>query len=116
MLREDIAKIVHAANRAVCEIGRDFSQKSWDEAEDWQRQAAIDGVNFHLDNPSLPDSASHEAWCKQKYADGWTYGKVKDPNCKKHPDLVPFNQLSELSKAKDAVFAGIVNALAKYVD
>ena len=44
MTVEQLAKIVHGANKAYCEAHGDFSQKPWDEAEGWQRESAIAGV------------------------------------------------------------------------
>lgn len=88
-----------------------MSQKSWDEAEDWQRESAIKGVQFKLDNPEAGNSAQHEAWLKDKEAEGWVYGPVKDPIKKEHPCMVPYDELPEEQKKKDALFSSIVNAL-----
>jgi hypothetical protein len=39
---EQIARVCHETNRAWCEVNGDFSQMTWDNAEDWQRQSAVD--------------------------------------------------------------------------
>jgi hypothetical protein len=49
----EIAKVCHEANKAWCEANNDYSQKSWDEAEHWQRDSAIKGVEFALANPII---------------------------------------------------------------
>lgn len=108
---EEIAKVCHDANKSYCEAIGDLSQKSWDEAEDWQRESAIKGVEFKLDNPEAGNSAQHEAWLKDKDAEGWVYGPVKDPVKKEHPCMVPYDELPEEQKKKDALFSSIVNAL-----
>lgn len=48
MNAEQIAQIVHEANRAYCATIGDFSQAKWDEAPDWQKASAIDGVAANL--------------------------------------------------------------------
>ncbi len=107
-----IAKICHEANRAYCEsfLG-DYTQKPWAMAPEWQRQSAIKGVLFHIANPDAGDAASHENWMRDKLADGWTFGDVKNEVAKTHPCLVPFDQLPPEQQAKDRLFRGIVHAL-----
>jgi hypothetical protein len=83
----------------------------WDDAPDWQRNSAIEGIKFHLQNPDAGDSVSHDNWMKQKIKEGWVYGEVKDPEKKTHPCIVPFDQLPEFQQKKDALFRAIVHAL-----
>lgn len=107
----DIAKVCHDANRAWCLVNGDPSQETWDRAEKWQRDSAVNGVMFALDNPDAPDSAQHDAWMADKIKDGWVYGAVKDASAKTHPCIVPFDQLPRVQQAKDKLFRAIVNAL-----
>lgn len=111
---EHIAHVAHEANRAYCESIGDMSQPPWLEAPDWQRLSAINGVAFHLNrlrNGIEPDPAeSHESWLKQKVAEGWTYGPIKDPENKQHPCCVPYNQLPREQRLKDFLFGAIVRS------
>lgn len=107
-----IARVAHEANRAWCEANGDSSQASWDNVPDWQRQSALNGVEFHLANPDAGDSASHDNWMAEKVADGWVYGQVKDPEAKTHHCIVPFDQLPKVQQIKDALFRSIVHAIA----
>lgn len=43
----------------------------------------------------------HEVWSKQRLAEGWTYGEVKDSIKKTTPCLVPYEELSEQEKDYD---------------
>lgn len=113
---EQIAEICHEANKTICEQNGDLSQKSWSEAEQWQRDSAIQGVKFALVNPDAPDSAQHDAWCSDKIADGWVFGEIKDADKKTHPCLVPHGELPEFQQTKDSVFKAICNGLAKYLE
>lgn len=44
---------------------------------------------------------THEVWSTGKLAEGWTYGEVLDAQNKKHPCLVPYEQLTEAEKDYD---------------
>ena len=109
---EQIARTAHEANRALCASFGDRSQKPWDEAEGWQRESAIKGVQFRIANPDASDSAQHDQWMADKVADGWVYGAVKDADAKTHPCIVSFDQLPPDQKAKDAIFAAVVRSLS----
>ena len=106
-----IAKACHQANKAWCESDGDSSQNNWEDAESWQRDSAISGVKFRLENPDAPASAMHDNWSKEKVADGWVYGEVKDVEKKTHPCLVPFEELPLFQQKKDKLFSAIVDAL-----
>lgn len=106
---ESIAKICHEANRAYCQTLGDFSQPTWEEAPQWQKDSAIKGVEFHLSGDHGPE-ASHESWMKQKEAEGWVYGEVKDTQAKRHPCMVPFHELPSAQQLKDSLFRSIVHA------
>ena len=106
----EIAKVCHEANRALCETQGDHSQPVWEDAPDWQIKSACDGVRFHRHNPVASASASHENWLKEKEADGWKYGPVKDPEKKEHPCFVPFEDLPPEQQIKDHLFKAIVGA------
>lgn len=113
---EDVAKYCHEANKALCESTGDFSQKPWEQAEEWQRDSAVKGVQYFVENQDSPDSAQHDAWCADKYAAGWVYGTTKDAEAKTHPCLVPFNQLPIEQQAKDTLFKAVCRALIVFVD
>lgn len=106
-----IAMVCHEANRAWCLANGDNTQKTWANAASWQTDSAIEGVEFHIDNPKAGDSASHNNWMKSKKADGWGFGETKDETLKTHPRLVSFKKLPEFQQRKDALFRAIVHAL-----
>lgn len=43
----------------------------------------------------------HEVWSAGRIADGWTYGKERNDAEKKHPCLIPYEELSETEKEFD---------------
>ena len=109
---EEIAEMCHEVNRLYCRKLGDFSQLGWDEAPAWQRESAIKGVQHALENPNAKPSDSHESWLAEKKAAGWQYGPVKNPELKEHPCFVPYDELPEEQKRKDALFLAVVRALA----
>jgi hypothetical protein len=56
-----IAQVCHEANRAWCEVNGDTSQKPWNEAEQWQRDSAIKGVEFAMSLQSSDAEAAVHA-------------------------------------------------------
>lgn len=113
---EAIARVCHEANRELCRSVGDFSQVSWDDAPDEVRQSAVSGVKHHLANPDDTGEDSHNAWISHKRENGWRYGEVKDFEKKTHPCFVPYSQLSAHDRSKDHLFAGIIRALAGFLD
>lgn len=111
----DVAKICHESNRAYCQTLGDNSQPSWEDAPEWQRTSAINGVTFHLQNPNASASHSHEEWLKEKKDTGWKYGSVKDPVKKEHPCFVPYDELPIEQKLKDSLFLQIVDTFRDFV-
>jgi len=109
----EIAWVCHEANRTYCLTQNDASQLPWDQAPNWQRMSAIQGVQFRQSHPDAPLSAQHESWYKQKDAEGWVYGEVKDADRKTHPCFLPYDQLPAWQRRKDALFASIVIALSE---
>lgn len=43
----------------------------------------------------------HEVWAQTRMAQGWSYGEERNDAEKKHPCLVPYEDLSEEEKAYD---------------
>lgn len=111
---EQVARIAHETNRAYCESIGDNSQPKWEDAPQWQKDSAMNGVQFHearLACGQEPEpSASHNAWLDEKRAAGWKCGPVKDPEKKEHPCFVPYEQLPVEQRLKDYLFSAVVKA------
>ena len=71
---ELIAQICHEANRDYCDSIGDYSQLAWNDAPEWQKESAMNGVKFNLENPDSPPSANHDSWLDEKEKNGWKYG------------------------------------------
>lgn len=112
----DIARVCHEANRALCLINGDDSQLPWNQAEAWQRDSAVKGVEFARSNPDAPPSAQHDAWYADKIAGGWAHGEVMDATAKTHPCLVAFDAIPPHQQAKDHLFKAIAKSLLPFAD
>lgn len=106
---ELIASICHNVNKAYCEGQNDFSHVPWEEAPDWQKESALDGVRYHLENDLTPEE-SHEAWLEYKLSEGWVYGKDKDPEKKTHPCMMRYSELPKYQRTKDVLFKSVVDS------
>lgn len=66
--------------------------------------ADTQGVNLPEDLlPLIEEMAKnvHEVWSQNRMKDGWTYGPVRDDSNKKHPCLIPYEELPESEKEYD---------------
>lgn len=113
MIIEQIAQVAHEINKAYCEAIGDNSQPEWNDAPEWQKNSAIKGVIFHLENPNAGPDASHNNWLKQKEEEGWKYGEVKNPETKEHPCFLPYELLPVEQRVKDFLFKQVTNSLKK---
>lgn len=106
---ENAAKTAHEVNRSYCRGLGDLSQLPWEEAPDWQRTSAINGVRGVV-NGNTPEQ-SHESWLAEKRDAGWKYGPVKDPEKKEHPCFVPYSELTPAQRYKDTLYVTTVRGV-----
>ena len=116
MNNTQIAIVAHEANAALCRTLGDDSQPKWEDAPQWQKDSALNGVVFHLEHLAKGErpapSASHDNWLTEKRAAGWKYGPVKDAEAKEHPCFVPYIELPVGQRMKDYLFGAVVAAFA----
>jgi len=107
-----IAETCHEVNRTYCQSIGDNSQLTWEKAPDWQKESAVKGVIFRLENPKAGPDSLHNNWMKDKVDEGWKYGEEKDPEKKLHPCIVPYADLPESQRYKDDLFIAVVKSLS----
>jgi hypothetical protein len=107
-----VARTVHEALRAWAGAHGQHDIPAWDDAPDWMHASTRESV-LHALGPGAPDGrAQHEQWLAQKMHAGWTYGPVKDAAAKTHPLMVPFDNLPDWERRKDALINALARALA----
>lgn len=57
----------------------------------------------------------HGSWMQAYFAMGWVFGEKYDREARTHPDLVPYAQLGELERDKDAVFVALCEIARLYI-
>lgn len=105
------ARTAHEANRIYCESLGDHSQARWAEAPDWAKNSAILGAKLLAQNPHMTPEQSHQNWLNYKVNTGWQYGKIKDPENRRHPCMVAYQDLPTKQKLKDALFQAVVRGV-----
>lgn len=64
----------------------------------------VDDVEFPAELESLREALAentHEVWAAGRIKEGWTYGPERDDMLKRHPDLIPYAELTEGEKQYD---------------
>jgi len=83
---------------------------SWEGLSKFQRSSNLAAANYFpvirklkeegVDLETLTE-LEHIRWCRFYYMYNWKYGAAKDWNCRTHPSLVPYHELSREEKDKD---------------
>lgn len=110
MTKAEIAEVCHEANRAYSKALGDYYHRVWDDAPEWQKQSAIEGVESLIESGATPKEM-HERWSKFKRDNGWIFGPYKNYEQKTHPCLVAYENLPRHERRKDDLFIAIVNTL-----
>ena len=57
----------------------------------------------------------HGSWMQAYFTMGWIYGPEYDREKKIHPDLVPYADLNQLERDKDAVFVALCEIARQWI-
>lgn len=96
---EGAARIVHEAHRAYQNILNDpYPNQPWDALDDFARDTVISRVELIRDG--WTPGMVQEAWVSRMEQAGWSWGTVKDPFRKTHPELLAWDCCSPESKRK----------------
>ena len=57
----------------------------------------------------------HGSWMQSYFDMGWVYGEKYDRENKIHPDLVPYADLGQLERDKDAVFVALCEIARQWI-
>ena len=89
---------------------------SWEQREDAFRIQFIAVVERQC-GPlrSTSPEELHGIWMQAYFAMGWVYGEQYDRENRIHPDLVPYAQLGQLERDKDAVFVTLCEIARNYI-
>ena len=57
----------------------------------------------------------HGSWMQSYLSMGWVYGEIYSREDRTHPDLVPYSELGQLERDKDAVFVALCEIARQWV-
>jgi len=88
----------------------------WAEREESFKQQFRDVIARQCGaNRSSSPEELHGSWMQAYFAMGWIYGEKYDRLEKIHPDLVPYAQLGQLERDKDAVFIALCEIARQWI-
>lgn len=116
-LTERRAKFVYEGARiAAAAALAPIIPEPWGQREEAFRSQFLDVIERQC-GPDRNESPSelHEDWVKAYEAMGWTYGPVRSKADKTHPDMVPYDDLGQLERDKDAVFVALCEIARQWI-
>jgi len=88
----------------------------WLEREDAFRSQFLDVIERQCgEQRSRSPEELHGSWMQAYLIMGWVYGEVYDREKRIHPDLVPYADLGQLERDKDAVFVALCEIARQFV-
>ena len=89
---------------------------SWEEREEPFKDQFLKVIERQCgDQRSKSPEELHGSWMQAYFAMGWVYGPVYSREDKKHPDLVPYDNLGQLERDKDAVFVALCEIARQWI-
>ena len=116
-LTERRAEFVYEAARlAAIAAKAPIVPASWSEREVPFRNQFLEVIERQCgEQRSKSPEELHGSWMQAYFAMGWEYGEAYDRENKKHPDLVPYAQLGQLERDKDAVFVALCEIARQFI-
>ena len=88
----------------------------WLEREDAFKSQFLDVIERQCgEQRSRSPEELHGSWMQAYLTMGWVYGETYDREKKIHPDLVPYADLGQLERDKDAVFVALCEIARQWV-
>ena len=116
-LNERRAEFVYnAARLAAIASGAPIVPVLWTEREQSFKDQFLEVIERQCgpQRSSSPEEL-HGSWMQAYLTMGWVYGDEYDRGAKVHPDLVPYSQLGQLERDKDAVFVALCEIARQWV-
>ena len=88
----------------------------WCEREEAFRQQFLKVIERQCgEQRSRSPEELHGSWMQAYFAMGWVYGDTYNRESKVHPDLVPYADLGQLERDKDAVFVALCEIARQFI-
>ena len=108
--------VYEAARMAAKAAGAPIIPAPYDEREDDFKNQFYEVIARQCgEQRSSSPEELHGGWVQAYIANGWKYGDVYDPDARTHPDMVPYSQLGQLERDKDAVFVALCEIARQWI-
>ena len=116
-LLERRAKFVYEAARfAAIAAKAPIVPASWDLREEPFKAQFRDVIARQCgEQRSKSPEELHDSWMQSYITMGWVYGEEYNREKKTHPDLVPYAELGQLERDKDAVFIALCEIARQWI-
>lgn len=111
------AKFVYDAARLAAQAANaPVIPVPWDDREEPFRAQFLKVIERQCgDQRSRSPEELHGSWMQAYFAMGWGYGVEYNREKKVHPDLVPYADLGQLERDKDAVFIALCEIARQFI-
>ena len=116
-LTERRARFVYDGARLAAQAaGAPIIPIPWDEREDDFRRQFREVIERQMGEVrSRSPEELHGSWMQSYITMGWVYGEKYDREMRVHPDLVPYADLGQLERDKDAVFIALCEIARQWI-
>ncbi len=116
-LTERRAEFVYDAARLAARAAKaPIIPEHWSEREEAFRKQFLEVIDRQTgEQRSKSPEELHGSWMQAYFAMGWKYGPERDKDAKTHPDLVPYADLGQLERDKDAVFVALCEIARQWI-
>ncbi len=117
MLNERRSKFIYNGARLAAEAAKaPVIPVPWDEREQDFKDQFIKVIERQCgEQRSSSPEELHGSWMQSYFSMGWVYGEIYDREKRVHPDLVPYSQLGQLERDKDAVFVALCEIARQFI-
>jgi len=116
-LTERRAEFVYEGARIAAKAARaPIVPAAWSEREQAFRDQFLKVIERQCgEQRSRSPEELHGSWMQAYFAMGWEYGPEYSRANKTHPDLVPYTDLGQLERDKDAVFVALCEIARQWI-
>ena len=116
-LTERRAEFVYEGARIAAKAARaPIVPAAWSEREQAFRDQFLKVIERQCgEQRSRSPEELHGSWMQAYFAMGWEYGPEYSRADKTHPDLVPYSDLGQLERDKDAVFVALCEIARQWI-
>lgn len=108
--------IYNAARLAAIAANAPVTPVEWSQREESFRLQFYEVVERQMgEGKSKSPEELHGSWMQSYINMGWKYGEEYNREKKIHPDLVPYAQLDDLERDKDAVFVALCEIARQWI-